>query len=861
MGETIVRAALNALVFLLVMLPFECAAAIGGMAERRIAYFRALFLAIPPIACIFLPVELPGGIVVDGRYAAIILAGFSGGFPAGLPALALALAATLVSGGGFLPGFPALAIAWAFGALAAMKKDGDGLPGILARILGLSLVSALGMGAGIIAAAAPGDRSSVLAAIPAAALLHGGSVAACAAGYVLFVRAAGRLSMRAAALRSAREAYILIGNGRIADHNLRALELFECSSASMASVDPAALSPALGPGPGRIERALSGESFSCRAECSSLEGRPFSAELSFVPLEPKRRRFVAVLARDISLRKSEEDYIAVSKRVFDAASESIVVTDGAGAITYVNPAFTEMTGYAEGELIGRSPRVLRSGRHGAEFYAAMWNAIRSEGFWAGEVWNRKRGGEVFPCHERIVAHRNEEDGSLLYIGLLRDLSELARSRDELAFRRNRDSLTGFHNREGFMEILDRDLAGIGERRRLMLLALDISGFRSINQGYGHKAGDGILEELANRLRAIAREGLEFARLGGDEFLIELIDAARGYSVYSLWEALNGCFERAFPIPGGEISMAMCLGIALAKRGDSGIQLLKRAEIALEHAKQRGKGAYAFFQEGMERRAVDRLLMSRRLKEAIDRGAITVSYQPKVDLKTGLVAGLEALARWKDAELGPVSPASFIPLAEETGLIVRLGESVLATVLADMPEIHGKRGLQVAVNLSVKQFRNSGLVEDISRMLKEASVEPSALELEITESVFIDNLEEVTEICRGFKDFGFSLALDDFGTGYSSLTYLSHLPFDTLKLDKGFVVDIERDARRRAMLDAIISLSKALSIRTIVEGIEEQEQEALLSALGCDYGQGFLYSEALPLRDALAFIDARGVFRP
>jgi diguanylate cyclase (GGDEF)-like protein/PAS domain S-box-containing protein len=860
MGETIVRAALNAFIFLLVMLPFECAAAIGGMAERRMGRYRAVFLAIPPLVCMFLPIELPGGVEADGRYAAMILVGFAGGFPAGLPALAAALAASPLTGGGILPGLPALAVAWTFGALAAIGKDRDGGPGTLARILGISLVSALGMGIGLILAAAAESRSSILAAVPAAALIHGGAVAACATGHSFFARAAARGSMRVAVLRSARDAFILIGDGRIVDHNVRALELFDCSSDALSSADPAALSPSLGPGPGRIERALAGESFSCRAECRSLGGRPFSAELSFVSLAQRRRRFVAVLVRDISLRKSEEDYIAVSRRVFDAASEAILVTDEAGAMTYVNAAFVELTGYAEGELIGRSPRLLRSGRHGPEFYADMWKAIGSEGYWAGEIWNRKRGGEIFPCNERIVAYRNEEEGSLRYIGLLRDLSELARSRDELAFRRNRDSLTGFHNREGFMEILDRDLSGIGEKRRLVLLALDISGFRSINQGYGHKTGDGILEELANRLRAVAREGLEFARLGGDEFLIELIDAARGYSIYSLWEALNGCFDRAFPIPGGEIAMSMCLGIALAKRGDSGIQLLKRSEIALEHAKQKGKGAYAFFQEGMERRAVDRLLMSRRLKEAIDRGAITVSYQPKVDLKTGLVAGLEALARWKDAELGPVSPASFIPLAEETGLIVRLGESVLATVLRDMPEIHGKRGLQVAVNLSVKQFRNSGLVEDISRMIKEASVEPSALELEITESVFIDNLEEVTEICRGFKDYGFSLALDDFGTGYSSLTYLSHLPFDTLKLDKGFVVDIERDSRRRAMLDAIISLSKALSIKTIVEGIEEPEQEVLLSALGCDFGQGFLYSEALPLRDALAFIDARGVFK-
>jgi len=860
-GETAARAIVDAFVFLAVMLPVEAVVAAAGMRDKAARILRSAFLCLPAILAIFLPPGFPGMTGLDAGPAVLALSGFAGGFLDGLPALATALAAAALRGGDSAVWAMialALAFAWIAGAAASPGRRAAGAPELLIRILSLSLASAIGTAALAWSASGNGGGAAEIGLVPLAGLYGFAVVAASGTGYAFPSLALRRVAIRAAMLESARDAFLLVAGGRIVDANARARSLLQAEGEALAGVDPGAISAVLAPDSAPMARAASGEFFSMDGECRSLDGRAFSAELSFSPTRSAPSGSVGIFARDVSLRRSEEDLIAVSERIFDESSESIVVTDSGGTITYVNQAFAELTGYRREELVGRSPRVLRSGRHDAPFYEAMWKAIREEGHWAGEIWNRKKGGEVCPCEERIIAYRGDGEAAARYVGLLRDVSELSRSKDELAFRRNRDSLTGFHNREGFMGILDRDLSGIGARRRLVLLALDIAGFRSINQGYGHRAGDGILEEFANRLRSVARPGLEFARLGGDVFLVELIDSGEGYSVYSLWEALKGCFDRPFPLPGGEIAMAMCLGIATAKPGDTGIQLLKRSEIALEHAKQRGKGAYAFYQEGMERRAVDRLLISRKLKEAIDQGLVAVHYQPKVDLKTGLVSGLEALARWKDPELGPVSPGSFIPLAEETGLIVPLGQRVLETVLADLGELHAKRRLTVAVNLSVKQFRNAGLVDEISRMVGEASVPPEALELEITESVFIDDLEEVAEICRGLKSRGCSLALDDFGTGYSSLTYLSHLPFDTLKLDKGFVVDIERDARRRAMLDAIVSLSKALGIKTVVEGIEAMEQETLLSDLGCDYGQGFLYSEALPLAEVLEFIDKRGI---
>jgi diguanylate cyclase (GGDEF)-like protein/PAS domain S-box-containing protein len=801
----------------------------------------------------------------DGGLAVMASAGFWGGLAGGLPALALGAAIRLAANGPeALPQVAQLAAAFACGLALSISKKNDRHGSRTARLLALgppAALAALAIGALLEPAA---YRSAAWRALPILLAAHSAATALLGLALRHVMGAGQRRALHEAIIASARDALLVMDRDGLVEANQRATELLDADrkeliGSSLGRFFPPAQpdgSPSAEKARAYLERARSGESFSFRWEFVSLAGRAFQAEVSLFSVDLGDASFTGAYIRDISLKKTQEGLLAISESVFEASDESILVTDAEGSITYVNPAFIAMSGHPREDLIGRNPRILKSDRHDAAFYAGMWKSIIADGHWEGDVWNRRRNGETFPCRARIVALRDEEDGVLRYVGLLRDMTELARRDVEIVFRRNRDPLTGFHNREGFMTILDRDLEGIGPKRRIVLMSLDVSGFRVVNNGFGHKAGDGVLEELAARIRTLAREGLEFARLGGDEFLIELIDDARGYSIYSLWEALNGCFARPFEVPGSEVSLAMCLGIAAGKPGDSGIQLLKRAEIALEHAKQRGKGSYAFYQEGMERRAVDRLLMSRKLKEAIESGSIYVVYQPKIDFSTGEVSGLEALARWRDPELGPISPASFIPLAEETGLIVSLGEKVLAMVLADMGELYGRRGLKVAVNLSVKQFKDAGVAEEFARTCREAGVDPRGIELEITESVFIDDLDEVAQTCRGLKAAGFDIALDDFGTGYSSLTYLSNLPFDTLKLDKGFVIDIEQDGRKRAMLDAIVSLSKALSIRTVVEGVERPSQEVLLTELGCDYGQGYLYSEPLPLSDALAFIDAR-----
>jgi diguanylate cyclase (GGDEF)-like protein/PAS domain S-box-containing protein len=866
MGETVIHILFNILTLILLMVPFS--AAMQSLASVKRPWLPALVKAalfvLTTALSMLLPVRLASGPVFDGRYTALALAGFLGGPAAGLPALALSFAMRAFMGGRLLlTDLAAQAAAWLAGWLCSLGSGSDRPRIRILRAAGMALTSALASQGALYSLTSAADRDALLRLIYLVLPSTAGSTFLCVCAYHFLLEQGRHNALYSAVLQSGRDALLVFRDGKVVEYNRRARELFELEADKLFGTEAAALSPPNQPGgipsadrmTRQLQRAEAGEAFSFRWDFRTGDGRTFTAETSLFPVDLDEKRYVGAIIRDISLRMSQENMVAMSERVFDASSESILITDGSGNIVYANPAFVAMTGYQSQELIGKNPRIIKSDRHDAEFFKRMWEAIRRDGFWAGDIWNRRRSGETFPCRERILAF-GEEGGQERYIGLLRDMTELARTEDELAFRRNRDPLTGFHNREGFLALLDRDLGVAGERRRVVLMALDISGFRAVNQGYGHKAGDLVLEELAGRIKAAAREGLEIARVGSDEFLIELIDTARGgHSVFSLWEALNACFEKPFNVPGGEISLSMCLGIASARRGDTGLLLLKRAEIALEQAKRSGKGAYAFFQEGMERRAVDRLHMSRRLKLAIDGGGIDVAYQPKIDLRSGLVSGVEALARWRDAELGPVSPAAFIPLAEENGLIVALGRQVMEKVMDDLPRL---RGLPAAVNLSVRQFRDSSLADEIAALAARHSADPSRIELEITESVFIDNLEEVAGICRGLKALGFALALDDFGTGYSSLTYLSGLPFDTLKLDKGFVVDIEREPRKRALIDAVVALARALSICTVVEGIEDPRTEALLTELGCDYGQGFLYSEALPIADVLTFIDSRGV---
>lgn len=551
-----------------------------------------------------------------------------------------------------------------------------------------------------------------------------------------------------------------------------------------------------------------------------------------------------------------ERQLALATKVFEHADEAVMITDREATILSVNPAFTAITGYSSEEALGRNPRILKSDRHDKVFFEEMWKALAEHHSWSGEIWNRRRNGEAFPAMLHIVACTNDEGEVTEYIGTLQDLSELHSSRNKLLHQAFHDGLTELPNRFLFEERLALACENAqSSGGMLAVVHLGLDRFGTVNKTLGFPTGDALLREAGERLQETVASKAEVARFGGDEFVVLLSDVEDlGQSVGTV-ERMLDILRRPFFLGTEAVQMSASAGMALYPRdGETPEMLLQNAALAMERAKREGGNTYRLFTELLDKQVQRRLRLEAQLRRAVATGEFVLHYQPKVTADRGFPVGVEALLRWRDEEGRIVSPTEFIPLAEEIGEIGRLGIFALETACRTALEWQRSgHDLVMAVNISPKQFAGDDLVDLVLDTLSRTGLEPTRLELEITESAFLENPTATVRAMERLASRGVRFSLDDFGTGYSSLSYIRFLPLAGIKIDRTFMTDLAGE-RTRAIISTMIHLARELRLELTMEGVETAKQLALLQRFGSDFFvQGYLFSRPLPEADALTWI--------
>lgn len=563
------------------------------------------------------------------------------------------------------------------------------------------------------------------------------------------------------------------------------------------------------------------------------------------------------LRGEIEERRRAEKQLLLFAMVFENALEGISINDANGDIIAVNPAFTDITGYTEEEVLGKNPRVLKSDRHDSEFYAHMWKTLEKRGAWHGEIWNRRKNGESFPEILSISSIKGENDEVVNYVAVFHDISDMKLKDEQIEHQAYHDALTGLPNRTLALDRLGVALTHAKrENGKVGVLFLDVDNFKKINDSFGHAQGDVLIQEAARRIDRLFGELGTVARLGGDEFLIILEHLENERQAVAYAESLLELFVDPYVIRGSEVFVTPSIGVSIyPDDADNAATLVKNADMAMYQSKAKGKNAYFFFTQDMEERVTKRLRMESDMYQAFGKRQFTVYFQPKISLEDNRVVGMEALVRWHMPDGTVVSPADFIPLAEETGFIVQLGEFVLETACKAMQVLDGIgcKDLTVAVNLSPIQFGQDDLVDMVLDNLEKTGLSSERLELEITESTLMTDTETSIAKLNLLVDNGISVSIDDFGTGYSSLYYLKTFPIDILKIDRSFIRDITEDPSDAQIVETIILMARNLGIGVVAEGTETAEQVDLLRTFGCEQVQGYYYSRPLPLEDLIEYV--------
>ncbi|WP_147820116.1 bifunctional diguanylate cyclase/phosphodiesterase [Salidesulfovibrio onnuriiensis] len=567
------------------------------------------------------------------------------------------------------------------------------------------------------------------------------------------------------------------------------------------------------------------------------------------------------LEKETEVREEVEYRHKLFEKVFESALEGILITDRDARIVAVNPAFSAITGYEPYEVMGHTPRILKSDRHEPEFFRRMWDDLADSGRWTGEIWNRRKNGESYPEIMSISAIRDVNGEVTHYVSVFHDITDMKLQEERIQFQAYHDALTGLPNRDLLCDRLTVAIAHAARKDvRVGLLCIDLDNFKNVNDSLGHAKGDHLLQEVGNLLSLELGADATVARLGGDEFVIMVegeVDA-RGMADYG--NLILSLFQKPFRLEGEEFYITPSIGMTLyPDDGDDPGTLIKNADMAMFQAKESGKNSYHLFTPAMNDKVSRRLKMESDMRKGLRRDEFMVYYQPKIDLCNHCVSGMEALVRWIRLDGSLMNPGEFIPLAEETGLIVEIGERVLDKACAFLRLLDETeyRGLSVAVNLSPLQFREKDLVSMVARTLKIHELPPERLELEITESTLMKDVDETIRKLNELVDMGIRISIDDFGTGYSSLYYLKNFPIDTLKIDRSFVRDINEDPNDAQIVQTITLMAENLGIGVVAEGVETREQEALLLSFGCAQAQGFLYSKPLPGTEFESFLRRLG----
>ncbi|MGZ5621654.1 MAG: bifunctional diguanylate cyclase/phosphodiesterase [Methylobacter sp.] len=589
------------------------------------------------------------------------------------------------------------------------------------------------------------------------------------------------------------------------------------------------------------------------AEGKRKDGSLFPLDLAVSEVQLGEGRSFTGIVRDITERNQAEANLRIAAIAFES-QEPMVITDADSVILQVNRAFTESTGYTAEEVIGQKMNLFKSGRHDKDFYTALWESIEHTGSWQGEIWDRRKNGEIYPKWLTITAVKRDDGVITHYVATHTDITERKASEEEIKHLAFYDSLTQLPNRRLLQKQLQHAINV--ERReggnQLALLMLDLDRFKAVNDSLGHLAGDELLQQVATRITSRLRDVDMVARLGGDEFLVLLENIAHPNAAARVAEEIIADLSKPFQlIQSDDVRIGASIGISLyPQHGDSLEILLDHADAALYQAKDQGRGCFAYFSEDMTLAVRERIELESRLRRAIEQQELRVFYQPQIDISSGRIIGAEALVRWQDPNEGLIPPSDFIPIAEEAGLIVAIGKWVLRETcnqgrqwLAD-----GLPPLTLAVNVSPHQFRRNDISALVATVLAETGFPARLLELEITESGLMLDQDNVMDILNSLRAQGICLAIDDFGTGYSSLANLKHFPLDALKIDKSFIVEIPHNKDDMEIAATIVAMGHTLGLKVLAEGVETPEQLEFLRKNGCDAYQGFIKSPPIPAKE-------------
>jgi diguanylate cyclase (GGDEF)-like protein/PAS domain S-box-containing protein len=542
--------------------------------------------------------------------------------------------------------------------------------------------------------------------------------------------------------------------------------------------------------------------------------------------------------------------------LYKHSDEAIIIADADARIISVNPAFTRASGYALDEVYGKNPNILSSGKHDAVFYHEMWSSITTCGSWAGEILDRHKEGHLYPKWMKIIALKDDGDRVTHYISIATDISARKEAEESIEFLAYYDVLTGLPNRTLLHDRIQQQIsAAHRDKQSFAVMFLDLDRFKYVNDSMGHAVGDQLLQFVASRLLEKVREGDTVSRIGGDEFVILLRDTDADGAAHVAQGLLDNL---ALPceLNGIRFTIHATIGISLFPENGSDIgTLLKQADVAMYRAKEEGRNNFRFFTDEMNTRINRIFSVEKDLRLALERNEFSLYFQPQMDLASRKICGAEALIRWDHPEKGRISPAEFIPIAEETGQIIAIGEWVLRTACEKIAEWRQQeiQPFPVAVNLSLSQLLQPDFSQQVAAMLERYGLLPNELELEFTESILLSEASIALDFLTDMRNLGVRLSIDDFGTGYSSLSYLKKMPVHKLKIDQSFIRDIHADQNDEAIVRSIIALGHHFNLSVIAEGIETREQLDFLQTLGCDEMQGYFYAHPLPENEFLRFV--------